>query len=37
MNTTTTPNPARIYEVIATILERRYEVAIEYIITPKNH
>jgi hypothetical protein len=30
-----TPNPDRIYEVIATILQRRYDVSIEYIITKK--
>lgn len=32
MNTTKRPNPERVYEVIATILERRYDVKIEYTI-----
>lgn len=30
MNTTTRPNPDRIFAVIATILQRRYDVRIEY-------
>ena len=37
MKSPTMPNPERIYAVIATILERRHEVAISYILTPKNH
>lgn len=36
MKTNKRPNPDRIYEVIATILQRRYDVQIEYILTPKN-
>ena len=30
MNTTKTPNPERIFAVVASILERRYSVKIEY-------
>lgn len=30
-----TPNPDRIYAVVASILERRYNVKIEYTLTPK--
>jgi hypothetical protein len=30
-----TPNPERIYAVVASILERRYNVNIEYTIKPK--
>lgn len=30
-----TPNPERVYAVIASILERRYDVKIEYTIEPK--
>lgn len=36
MNTTKGPNPERIYEVIAAILQRRYDVKIEYTLLPKN-
>ena len=32
MKTNKRPNPERVYEVIATILERRYGVKIEYTI-----
>ena len=34
-----TPNPDRVYAVIASILERRYEVKIEYVVETKgvNH
>ncbi len=36
MNTITkTPNPDRVYAVIARILERRYGVKIEYTLVPK--
>ncbi len=31
MKTNKRPNPERVYEVIATILERRYDVKIQYI------
>lgn len=30
-----TPNPDRVYAVIASILERRYNVKIEYVIETK--
>lgn len=30
-----TPNPDRVYAVIASILERRYNVKIEYELVPK--
>jgi hypothetical protein len=36
MNNTKMPNPDRIYAVINTILQRRYDVKIEYILQPKN-
>lgn len=36
MNTTKTPNPDRIFAVINTILQRRYDVKIEYILINKN-
>lgn len=36
MNITKMPNPDRIYAVINTILQRRYDVKIEYILQPKN-
>ena len=36
MKTTKNPNPERVYEVIAKILERRYDVKIEYALIPKN-
>lgn len=36
MNTTKKPSPERIYAVIATILQRRYDVKIEYILEPRN-
>lgn len=36
MRTTKTPNPDRIYDVIARILERRHGVRISYKLTPKN-
>lgn len=29
------PNPERVYAVIASILERRYNVKIEYVLLPK--
>lgn len=35
MNSSKTPNPDRIYEVIANILQRRYTVKIEYTLTEK--
>ena len=35
MKHTKTPNPDRIYAVIATILQRRYDVKIEYTIDKK--
>lgn len=31
-----TPNPQRIYEALARILERRHDVKITYKLTPKN-
>ncbi len=39
MNTTKTPSPERIFAVVASILERRYGVKIEYTIEAKeaNH
>lgn len=33
---TTTPNPERIYAVIANILQRKYAVKIEYTITTQD-
>lgn len=36
MNISKKPNPERIYEVIARILERRHGVKIDYTIQPKN-
>ena len=36
MNITKTPNPDRIFAVINTILQRRYDVKIEYLIHTKN-
>lgn len=30
-----TPNPDRVYAVIAAILQRRYDVTIEYTVSPK--
>lgn len=36
MNITKTPNPDRIFAVINTILQRRYDVKIEYTIHMKN-
>lgn len=35
MEHNTRPNPERVYAVIASILERRYGVKIEYTITAK--
>lgn len=35
MKTTKRPNPDRVYAVIATILQRRYDVKIEYIVKEK--
>ena len=36
MNPSKRPNPDRVYAVIATILQRRYDVKIDYILQPKN-
>ncbi len=36
MNTTKRPNPDRIFAAINTILQRRYDVKIEYILQLKN-
>lgn len=36
MNITKRPNPDRIFAVINTILQRRYDVKIEYTIHTKN-
>lgn len=36
MKTSKRPNPDRVYAVIATILQRRYDVKIDYILQPKN-
>lgn len=36
MNVTKGPNPDRVFAVINTILQRRYDVKIDYIIRPKN-
>ena len=30
-----TPNPNRVYAVLASILERRYNVKIDYVVKPK--
>lgn len=35
MENTKRPNPERIYATIATILARRYNVRIEYTLTPR--
>lgn len=35
METNKRPNPDRVYAVITTILQRRYDVKIEYILQPK--
>lgn len=35
MNITKTPNPDRVFAVINDILQRRYDVKIEYVLTPK--
>lgn len=35
MKSNTTPNPDRVYAVIAAILERRYGVRIEYTVSQK--
>lgn len=35
MKSNTMPNPDRVYAVIASILERRYGVKIEYTVTTK--
>lgn len=35
MKTTKTPNPIRIYETLARIMERKHEVKITYTIKPK--
>lgn len=35
MNTNKTPSPERIYSTIVAILERRYNVRIEYTLSPK--
>lgn len=35
MKTTNKPNPARIYEALARIMERRHDVKITYQLTPK--
>ena len=37
MKTTKRPNPDRVYAVITTILQRRYDVKIEYIVKEKRH
>lgn len=29
------PNPERVYAVIASILERRYNIKIDYVVKPK--
>lgn len=36
MQTTNKPNPARVYEALAKILERRHGVKITYTLQPKN-
>lgn len=36
MKTTNQPNPERIYEALARILERRHGVKITYTLKPKN-
>lgn len=36
MKTTKTPNPDRIFAAINNILQRRYDVKIEYILITKN-
>lgn len=36
MNTTKKPNPERIFAVVATIIQRRHDVKIEYTLTTKN-
>lgn len=36
MQTTNKPNPARVYEALARILERRHGVKITYTLQPKN-
>jgi hypothetical protein len=36
MKTSNTPNPQRIYEALARILERKHGVRIQYQLTPKN-
>ena len=36
MKTTNTPNPARVYEALAKILERRHGVKITYTLKTKN-
>ena len=36
MNITKGPNPDRVFAVINTILQRRYDVKIEYIVITKN-
>ncbi len=33
--TSKAPNPDRVYAVIASILQRRYDVKIEYTVSPK--
>ena len=35
MHTIQLPNPDRVYAVIASILERRYEVKIDYVVSEK--
>lgn len=35
MKTTNSPNPARVYEALATILERRHGVKITYTLSTK--
>lgn len=36
MKTANTPNPQRIYAALATILERKHSVKINYTLKPKN-
>lgn len=37
MKTASTPNPARVYEALAKILERRHGVKIQYTLKPKSY
>lgn len=36
MTTTNQPNPKRVYDALAKILERRHDVKITYTLKPKN-